>query len=363
MIKRTQLYRLSLVSLLVFGACGSKSEQHIEEEIIKPVKYGKVFLSGGDHSRSFTGTAKAGLESRLSFRTSGLLEEVKVKVGDRVKKGQLLASLDNKDLLLGYQQAKSALDNATVQRNNSQSTLQRTKQLYQANNVSLSDYEQAKAAYANANSQYESAKKSLDLQNSQLEYGKIISPVKGLVSSVAAEKNEVIQAGSPIFTIDAGDDMEMEVGIPEVYISKVKAGDEVSIRFSSLKDLAFNGKVSEVPFSAGNASIYPITLKVLEATKEVRPGMTAEVTFSFTDSNEKAGLFVPIKAVGEDNNGNFVYVIRKDGDGYKANKQTVVIGKMTNQGFELVSGLKDGDLVATAGLSVLYDQMNVSLLN
>ena len=91
--------------------------------------------------------------------------------------------------------------------------------------------------------------------------------------------------------------------------------------------------------------------------------MPAEVSFEFGSKDTKAKLLVPIKAVGEDENGNFVFLLIKNKDGnYKVKKQTIKIGDLSNEGFTVVSGVKENDLVATAGLRTLHDDMTVSLL-
>ena len=347
---------------LIFTACGGKTEE-VQVETIKPVKYGKVIISGGLQLKTFSGTAKSATEANLSFRTNGQLQSLKVKVGDKVKRGQVLGALDNKDAQLSYQQAKASLDNAIVQRNNSKSNLERTKQLYQASNVSLSEYDQAKASYANANSQYENAVKSLDLQQRQLSYFTLIAPTNGIVASVAVEENEVVQAGAPVVTITAGKEIEIEVGIPEAYISKINKDDEVTVSFSSLKNKSFKGRITEVPYSAGTSAVYNVTLAVINPTNDIRPGMSSDITFEFGNSNHEENLIVPTKAVGEGPDGKFVYTLKEADGNYIVEKRPVTIGDITVDGFIVLRGLAEGELVATAGLKSLYNGRKVKLLN
>ena len=92
--------------------------------------------------------------------------------------------------------------------------------------------------------------------------------------------------------------------------------------------------------------------------------MPAEVTFLFkAKEGATAQLIVDFKAVSEDESGNFVYQLLPQGkDSYQAKKTPLQIGPLTNHGFVVVSGLKEGDLVATAGLRSLFDGMSVTLL-
>ncbi len=92
--------------------------------------------------------------------------------------------------------------------------------------------------------------------------------------------------------------------------------------------------------------------------------MAANVTFNFKDTSANSAdsiLVVPANAVGENSNGRFVFVLNQNGDTAIANKQTIQIGKLTSEGFEIVSGLNSGQLIATAGLSTLLEGQEVSI--
>ena len=216
-----------LAAMSLWVSCGDEAQV---AEPIRPVKYAEVRPASAVQSQRFAGTAKAGIEAKLSFRTGGLIESIGVKVGDQVEAGQRIAALDSRDAILAHQRAKAALENARVQKANAQSMLIRVRQLYQANNVSLAEYEQAKNGFASATSSYESAQKSLDLQERQLGYNEIYAPVAGIVTAVHNEVNEVIQAGAPLVELSAGEDIEMEVGVPEGYIAEIQTGEPVSVR-------------------------------------------------------------------------------------------------------------------------------------
>ena len=140
-----------LAATVLWVGCGSEPQV---AEPIRPVKYAEVRPASAVQSQRFAGTAKAGVEAKLSFRASGLIESISVKVGDRVEAGQRIAALDNRDAVLAHQRAKATLENAEVQKANAQSRLIRVRQLYEANNVSLAEYEQAKNGFASATSSY-----------------------------------------------------------------------------------------------------------------------------------------------------------------------------------------------------------------
>lgn len=353
---------LLTVSMLV-SCGGEKTVADTSGEEIKLIKYGEVTQSGGIQTRSFNGVTQSASETKLSFRSSGLIVKMRVKVGQQVKKGQTLAELDMQDASLNYEKAKASEQSASIQLETSKSNLDRVKKLYQSGSSSLSDYENAKNSYATALASYESAKKSLDLQGSQFQYARIKSPMNGLVSQVNAEVNEFAQAGSPVIVINSGDgQMEVNVGVPESYIAKLTSGQSVQVQIS---DIALSGTITEVGYSTSGASTYPVIIKLDQANDRVRPGMPAKVSFSFDTGKEEQHLLVPVPAVGDNGESNFVFKLVPEGtDGvYVAKETKVELGHVGDSGFVLLFGLEEGDLVAIAGLRSLFDGRKVRLLD
>ncbi|MCY3771677.1 MAG: efflux RND transporter periplasmic adaptor subunit [Gemmatimonadetes bacterium] len=360
MLKR-KLLKVHLLALGVVVGCGSEPE--IADPPVRPVKYAEIRRASAAQDQRFAGTAKAGIEAKLSFRVGGLIDSIAVKLGDRVDEGQLIAALDDRDAVLAYEQSRAALENARVQRANAQSNLIRVRELYQDLNVSLAEYEQAKNGFSSAASGYESARKSLDLQERLLGYNKIYAPVTGIVAAVNNEVNEVIQTGAPLVVLNAGRDIEMEVGVPEAHIARIRAGQPVRVRFSALPGQEFGASVQEIAYAPGASSTYPVIVRLDNPSTSIRPGMAGEVAFHFGVDSPSDPLVVPVEAVGEGAEGIYVFVIDhvEDRRG-TVRRRPIRIGKLLVDGFVVDEGLAEGELVATAGLRFLLDGMEVSLL-
>ncbi|MCH2198455.1 MAG: efflux RND transporter periplasmic adaptor subunit [Flavobacteriales bacterium] len=355
--------RVVLALLCISIAC-SPDETPQSELPIKPIKYGVVQISGGQVTRTFNGITRSGSETNLSFRTGGLISKMNISVGQRVKKGQLLVQLDQKDVLLALDQAKLDAQNAQVQLETATSSFERTKQLYQGSNASLSDYEKAKSTLSGAQSSYEIALKRLDLQRSQVTYTSLYAPMGGIVSAVNAELNEVVNPGQTIVVMsqEKDGDIEAQVGIPEKYINQIQQGDEVVVNVPSLQR-TFEGFITEVGYSTSSGT-YPVITSMNDLSSEIRPGMPVEISFSFGDEQQVKQITVPVKAVGEDDLGQFVYVLNKVDSGYYvASKTTIEVSNLTSNGFIVRTGLEEDNIVAVAGLRTLYDGMKVKLLN
>ena len=371
-------YRLlSLLFIgLLFSACEEEKVAEVKEAI-RPVRFAKVIKSGSASKHTFSGTSQSSKEAKLSFKVAGTLNKINVKVGDKVSRGQVIASVDAIDysierdqVLASLKNAETQIKSAETQRVATKSAYQRVEKLYENNSVPLSEYEEAKAAYEAAESQYEAAqaqvaasKKQLQAAGNQVSYARLTAPFAGVITAIEVEENELVNSGTPIAVLSAEGKPEVRVGVPESYISNIRKGQEVDIHFSILADKDFKGRVSEVAYSSSEASTYPVILTVDKASKELRPGMAANVTFSNqTSKNQKELIMAPAKAIGEGPNGHFAFLLKQEGELYVVKKANIEIGNLMPEGFEIKNGLKEGELVATAGLQALLDGMKVKLL-
>ena len=348
---------------ITFGACKDKEVQ--KEEVLRPVEYQEVGNSSAQNVRTFSGIAKAGDEIELSFRSNGIITTLDIKVGQKVNKGDLIAKLDNVQANLAYEQSVSALNSAKSAMNTAKSSLDRVKSLYEKGSNSLSDYENARNSYQTALDQYESAKRNKGIQQSQINYGYIRAPKTGIIAAKNSELNENVSAGQVIAVLNAGDHTNIEVGLPENVINKVKLGMNPDIAFSALLDQKFTGNVIEIsPIVGEGTATYPVKIDITNVTKDIKPGMTANVTFNFGDEQSvtDTSLVIPVKSVGEDGTGRFVFLIEADTDSTGiVKKQHIELGELTTSGFKIKSGLSKGQKIATAGLQTLLDGQKVKL--
>lgn len=357
------LYHIAVISLTIFlmYSCGKKNQGVTEE--YKPVSYGIVQITQNTTEQTFNGISQSSSETNLSFRSNGLIVKLNAKVGQKVKNGELLGQLDQKDVLIAYEKANAELRNMEVQLETAKSHLNRVKELYQSNNASLNDYEQAKSGFSNAQSNLTAANRAVDLQKSQIEYTRIVAPMDGVISKVDGAINEFAQAGAPIIVMSSGKaDAEVEIGIPESYINKIQNGQNVEVTFETTGDSIFTGTVTQVGYSTMESSTFPVTAVINEPSVNIKPGMSGKVKFKFIDKKSASHLVVPVKAVADDPDGNFVFLLKKQEDYYVVTKTRVEIGDLVSEGFTVVSGLKEGDYVALAGIRELFDGKKVSLL-
>ncbi len=352
---------LMLAVLMTVSSC-SDSETDMSESV-RPVRYTEVIRSGLSQNRVFAGSAQAGTNATLSFRVGGILEQLKVTVGQKITKGSFIAVVENSDTQLRFEEAKAALEASLISKQTAQANLQRVKSLYENNTMSVSDYDVAKSDYASSNAIANSKQKAVNLLENELNYATLLSPMDGIVTEILVSENEAINPGQPVTVISSETDLEVAVGIPEAFIGQINEGATVSVKFSAVPDELYDGVITEISFvSDPKTSTYRVTILLSEVTSHIRPGMPADVSFSLGNATDAQALIIPSSAVINDLAGSYVFTIQEQSDqSYSVNKQQVSTGSLTPEGFEILSGLQEGDLIVTAGVRMLTEGAKVSL--
>lgn len=350
-----------IIWLFLLSGCQEEAIQ--QEAPIRPVK--STVLSSGQVSEvaTFTGITQSDQEAALAFKVGGVVARVSVKDGQRVRQGQLIASLDSEDYALQVDQAQVQVKQAETSLNVARSTYSRIERLYENNSVSLSEFEQAKGNYEASEAQLEAAQKQLEAAQNQVRYTQLRAPFSGLISSLNIEAGELVGTGNPVGLLSSEGKPQVSFGVAGRYVGLIKEGQQVEIRLSDLGDQVFEGKVTEVAFSQGNAATYPVKASFTTAIPAIRPGLSAEVRFPLSPQANERPIILPAKAVREDAQGQrYVYQLVGEGDTLTVTQSPVELGSLNANGFILKSGLSDGDRIATAGLNSLLEGMQVTLL-
>jgi len=351
----------SFISLL-FLSCG---EDDKSTEIIRPVRTTQVFSAGGERERTFSGTVQSGKESKLSFKVAGTVQNMFVEIGSKVRTGRILVQLEPMDYEIRVKEAENARDLARAAEVQASSNYERVRALYENRSASKSALDAARAAYESAHEQDNIAKKRRKLARNQLEYTSLRAPANGAISHIMCEENENVQAGQPVLVLTSGTDLEVKIAMPEVLISQIREGDEVTVTMDALKNKKFKAKISEVGVaSVAYTTTYPVLVRFSEIDPDIRSGMAAEVMISFKTNIDRECYIVPPASVSEDRLGRFVYVIEPIDSGLGiVHKKSVEIGELTPDGLEVLRGLEDGEFLVTAGVSRIQDSLKVKFTN
>ncbi len=363
-MKLSRLFLLIFIPVTIFTGCDNK-ERKLQEETIRPVRYTKTSLNDGMVERIFSGISEAKIESSLSFKVTGTLQNRAVNVGDQLKAGQIIATLDPTDFNISKHEAEASLANSLAEMRRAKANYERAKSLYENDNTSKHDLDSARAAAESAAAQVESTSQKLRSAKLQLSYTKLHSPGVCAVADTYTKANENVSAGTPIVKVNCGECPKVKISVPGAFISQIVSGSQVEVSFDAFNEQKYKAIVTEVGVSsASNSTAFPVTVALQEGCDQIRAGMAADVNFQFVSGDGKTTLVVPEVAVGEDRVGRYVFVLQQDQTGnWFAKRRSVEIGEFNLYGLVIDSGLEENELIATAGVRRIVDGQKVKLLD
>ena len=359
--RRGRSLPVAFVAALVATACSDPPPP--AEPVIRPVRHVVVRATGGQRIRTFSGVARAGVESVLSFRVAGTIATLAVEVGDQVRAGQPLAVLDPVDYELQVREAEASLRQAEARAGNARADLRRVRSLYENDNAARTDLDAATAAADSATAQVESVAQRLDLARRQVGYTNLTAPTAGAIADVLAEVNENVSPGQPVAVLASGSAPEVGFAVPEALIREVREGMPVAVSFDAVPDARFDGVVTEVGVTAtATGTTFPVTVRLDSDASDIRSGMAAVVDMVMGDEDTPDRFILPGQAVGEDRGGRFVFVAEPSADGIAVvRRRPVTVGAFAAAGIEVLDGVTDGDRVVVAGVNRLQDGDEVRL--
>ncbi len=344
--------------LMVFGvmACGQKESAPVEEEavVLKPVRTMTVSL-GSTTTKSFTGVVEANKSAELGFRVSGELKVVNTKEGDFVKKGQVLAVLDQTDFNIKLNASQADYDR-------SKSEFDRAKSLIKQGAISTADFEKLKAQQSNAKAQLESAQQNL-------KYTELKAPYNGVIAKQYLSNFEKITSSITFATIQDLSAFEVRINLPESVMIKVKRDEEeraVYAVFDGNQDRHYPLTFKEVSTRADEKT-QTYAVKFVMATPDdinLLPGMSARVYAEHESGDDLKEVYVPAHSVLEDSQGRFVYLAVETKAGQaEVKRRAVIVGELNENGLQVLQGLDLGDNVITAGMSKISPDLAVRIMD
>ncbi len=360
-MKTLPLLRVSLTLVFVSTLFSCSGKKGTEEQIVRPVKTIIIEKPGQLRERTFSGIAKASLETPLSFRVGGDIVELPVKSGVKVAKGDLIARLDAADYALATKESAAEQAKAEALFKQSKASYERSRNLYEAGNISVSDLDKSRAEFESTEAQLDAKSQQLEQSQQRLGYTELRAPVNGTIANVPVELHQSINSGTEIVTLSSSKEMEVEVGIPESIISQIQVNTTAEVSFDSIPVRSFKAKVSEVGIVASESSSYPVKLTLLQSDSRIRSGMVAETVFYFNSGSEKGYLLIPaVAVVGQTGEERFVWIVNPVST--TVEKRDVVIGDLTSAGLEIKQGLQPGEILVVRGVHRVEEGMKVSLL-
>lgn len=275
-------------------------------------------------------------QSKLAFEIPGKINNVYVDVGDSVKKGQVLAKLDDRESSAQLNQAKAAYEL-------SKQILERFENLRQQGHISIQDLDKARSDYIIAKSQFEFFEVKLLQTN-------LIAPFDGIIQSRFLDTGTVINSGIPILEIIDSNYVEAHISVPVIYLEDMEIGKEYNFQFDGEMIQAVFSKLA--PMSPGGSDS---RLAIFKFNKFFNPGSIASLEIKITEKSK--GTWIPLKSLSQSEQGLWsVYTIENN----IVVKDLIEIIYFEDDYAYVRGTLKNNDLIVLGGASKIIEGKRIN---
>ena len=325
---------INVLGLFCLSLCtGCESEQQEKQQEVKPVKVEVMRISNSQFrvSRNFSGTVETESNTSLSFSTAGTIQNVFVTLGNRVKKGDLIATIDSTTMQSSYDAAKATLEQA-------EDAYGRLKVLYEQNSLPEIKWVEVQSKLKQAKSVEEMAKK-------HLKDSRLYAPFSGVISEKSAEVGQNVAPGIPVVKLVNVKHLKVKICVPEEEISHIEIGDQAFIEIPAVNMSNVEGVVVEKGVVANPLTrSYDVKIRVEQSDGILLPGMVT--TVHLFGKEKTGGVVIPANIVQLDEYDHTFVWVQKNG---KAHKQLIQCGEYTAQGVVILNGLEMGDEIIVKG--------------
>ncbi|MCR5645765.1 MAG: efflux RND transporter periplasmic adaptor subunit [Bacteroidales bacterium] len=331
---------IAAMTVVLMTACGNKKE---DTKVANPqaavpvVSVVTATAEDVDVSNTFTSNIEPYATNNIVSQSAGRIVSINAEVGNKVRKGQLLAKMDDVNL------AKTRMQYV-----NDSTELGRLTELYKIGAVSQADYDLARLSL-------EITKKTY---NNLLENTYLRSPINGVVTARNYDQGDMYSMTQPIFVVQQIVPVKMLINISESYFTQVHQGMEFDIEVESYPGEVFKGKVNLIyPTVSATTHTFPVEVVAQNTDLRLRPGMFARVTATFGVNHH---VVVPDQAVVKQQGSgeHFIYVLNDDST---VTYTKVELGRRLGNRYEIVSGINEGDKIVTEGQARLKNGVTVNV--
>lgn len=358
------LVTLSLACLVLMGC---REDQETGESPVRGMKSHVVQATPNVETRRFPAVLEPSEITSLSFEITGVLDDLNLTVGQRVKAGDTLATLDETTLELQVASAQAAVDQARSNAENSVETLERQQALLDKGAVTRVAVDQAQVQADAATAQLVQAERSLDTARENLSKTDLTAPFDGVISAVQAASFSTVGAGTVIATMYPDANFEVSFSVNFDTVGRLVVGTPATVRLADRPDVALDAVVSEIGARADAVSSFPIVLALSETHPVTKAGMAVEAAINLPVP-QTTGFEIPLTAIIRDGQAPEVsedmmslYVF--DEATSTVSRRDVTVGGIRENAIIVLDGIDVGDRVASAGVSFLKDGQTVRLLD
>ena len=356
------LYLFIVLTLLT--SCSQSETKTIEEKDFIPITTYKVNKTIIYDSFLSLGKIEPNKIMTVSSEKKGDIENIYISNGEEVKRNEALFTIKNKDVKNNYNITKSQLE---TRKENLKIKLDDAKEIYDKNNllfekgaISKQKLQTSKINYDQIKKEYKDAVVSYNnqiniLQNDLKDYT-FSSPISGKIAAIYIEEDDNYK-GQDALTIIDDKKIIAKVKVTSSQIDLIKKDQNVKIYPDATFKDSVLGKVVNFNYIPNESTgLYNVEILINESVEQFKIGSYIEAEFIL---NKRKSLAVPKKAVINEQNKNFVYLIKKN----KAIKKEIQVGNTKNDLIEVITGLKESDIIALKGNAYLENNSDVKIIN
>lgn len=350
-----------LSATIISTSCSSDKKKTINELPTITVSINQVNDNNNSSYISASGKIEAENSANISTRMMGYVTSIRVKMGQKVQKGQLLATISSTDIEAQKRQAEAGVAQAQAAYNSAKQDFDRFSTLFQKKSATPKEMDDMSTRFNMAKAGLDAAKQIRDAAAAQMAYSNITAPFTGKITNTFIKEGEMAQPGMPILSLEASGNLQAVVMVSENEIAQIKNGMIVNINVKSLnKNL--KGRVTEVSNSARNTGgQYLVKINLIQPPSEVLSGMFVDATFPIekkTNSNTDSRIFIPTEALIKNGQMQGVYVVNEHN---KALLRWLKLGKNSENQIEVLSGLSAGEKYVLSSQGRLFNGATVQI--
>jgi len=346
---------LSPTAALLLVACG---QSQAPEPEIRPVRTMTVMSGTARESNAYTAEIRPRYETDLSFQLGGKLVARPVDAGAQVKRGALLARLDEHDQRIAVDTARSSRVSAEAELARARTDEARYRDLLERGLTTQATFVAQQTATKTAQSRFEQASGELRLRQQQLGYTTLSADTDGVITRVYAEVGSVVAAGQRVVSLAQPSELEAVFDVSENRVEDVRSRPNVEITLMTIKAPALTGRVREISPSADPMTrTYQVKTTILNPPKDLQLGMTATVTLPRFGNTPLTAI--PPTALFQQGDGAAVWIVKPDST---LELRAVQVDRYETNQVLIREGLNTGDRIVTAGVHKLSAGQKVRLL-
>jgi len=342
--------KILLIPVILLTLISCSKNNHGEMKKFPPVKtvIKTIKVENTSTNIQSPGQITSNTDAYLSAKSAGTITSIHVKAGENVKKGQSLLSVDAADIRSKLNQAKGGLAQAKAALAISEANFKRFQELYKKNACSKVELEQMEYQYNASLGAIQMAKGGVEEANSYLKYANVKAPFNAIVVERMVNIGDFVGPGRPLFRLIDPKKMRFDCTVGESDAHFINPGDKVSIKLDTLNKV-LQGTVTEISAGSDFMTHSILVRTMIPEIQGLKAGMYGVASFSGAPVEK---IIIPENWIITRGELQIVYL--KDRKNF-AKMQIIRIGKKTQTGVEVISGLKNGDKIATTSLNKIFD--------